>query len=93
MSDLDTGTGTYNINLLLNEFIDGVKPGDNEDPEALSKMIYKLKLLHGWNDSIPFVRLSSQNCSDMLVQTGNSIVRLNVRGGGEVVKIGWLSFV
>ena len=90
---MDTGTGTYNINLLLNEFLDGVKPGDNEDPEALSKMIYKLQLLHGWNDSIPFVRLSSQNCSDMLVQTGNSIVRLNVRGGGEVVKIGWLSFV
>ena len=93
MSDLDTGTGTYNINLLFNEFLDGVKPGDKEDPEALSKMIYKLKLLHGWNDSIPFVRLSSQNCSDLLVQTGNSFVRLNVRGEGKVVKNERLNFV
>ena len=67
---LDAGNGSDTINLLFNEFLDGVGPDTREDPATLSRMISKLKSVHEWNNSVPFVRLSSQNCSDMLVLAG-----------------------
>jgi hypothetical protein len=71
LKTLDVGNSTDNINLLFDEFLDGVGPDSPDDPEALARMSSKLKSVYGWKKSIPFVRFSSQNCSEMLVLAGN----------------------
>ena len=61
---------TTDINLIFNEFLDGVKPESHKDPAALERMVSRLRSIHRWNETVAFVSLSSQNCSEMLVLVG-----------------------
>ena len=63
---------TTDINLIFNEFLDGVKPESHKDPAALERMVSRLRSIHRWNETVAFVSLSSQNCSEMLVIAGSS---------------------
>ena len=53
--------------LLFKEFIDGVKPNESYDQVAMDKMTQNLKNIFGWSVTVPFQKLSSQKCMDMLV--------------------------
>jgi hypothetical protein len=70
LSNVNPSNNTSNVNLLFDEFIDGVGPESQQDPEALAEMVFNLRSVYNWNETVPFVKLSAQKCSELLVLTG-----------------------
>ena len=66
-------------NLILEEFIDGMKKSPNktiqrsdDDIKVLEGINKKLEEYYGWNSEQSFVEMAGQNCSDMLIQVGKT---------------------
>jgi len=59
--------------LLYDQFINGYDNGtqSSEEELILDQLYQKMRDNFGWNESVSFLRISSQKCSDMLIYTGN----------------------
>ena len=56
-------------NLLFKEFLYGTKTKHStEDQAILDKMLDRMKQVYNWNIHTRFFRISSQNCSDMIIR-------------------------
>ncbi len=59
--------------LLFDQFLDGVAEGiqlSERDQDSLDSMIQNMRNYYVWDERLPFVFKSSQNCSEMLVSVG-----------------------
>ena len=68
---LGAGDDFLNANVLFYEFIIGLKKSPDTDHKTrLANMTKILKDFYQWNETIPFLKISSQNCSEMIIFLG-----------------------
>ncbi len=60
--------------LLYDQFINGIADGSIpislEEQDELDKAYETLKNVYNWTESVSFIKLSSQKCSDMIIVAG-----------------------